>query len=516
MVSRTPRHDDMLLRPGPPRLLWLAGAVLLWGVATTLAWPLPLNNDVSWQYWVARQLRHGAVFYRDITEVNPPLWFWAALPVSAIADWLDLPTAPVVVGVVMAKTVLALALVAAVLPDMPRRQLLWCLLGMGVLLFLLPLRDFGEREHATLLGAMPYAALIAARGQGQRVPVGVAVIIGLLAAYGFALKHYFVVIPLALEVWLVWTLRARRIFWAWRRGETCVLAVCAVLYVVAIVVVAPEYITGMLPTVRAAYGAFGEPFSTIFLHQLFLPVWLLGAVALWLTRKETSPATATALITAAGFLVCYVVQAKGWSYHALPVTAMLCQALVMQMAVAPLRHPLGLVVIACALALTAKLGLYKNTAAPKIEAALQSVPSGSSVAILSAHSWLAFPMVEDKRLLWPLHGIGLWTVPAIAHGERSGDLSPALRAVRSQTLHRLADDLWCHPPQLIIIDDARHSPALDGTGFSYQKFLRSDRRIKALFRNYEVTGTIEGITFLRPVRNVQAQGTACRTVSVLN
>ena len=51
--------------------------VTAWRTAGTV------DSDVSWQLWIARQLNGGARLYRDIVEVNPPLWFWMALPVDA-------------------------------------------------------------------------------------------------------------------------------------------------------------------------------------------------------------------------------------------------------------------------------------------------------------------------------------------------------------------------------------------------------------------------------------------------
>ena len=54
--------------------------VTAWRTAGTV------DSDVSWQLWIARQLNGGARLYRDIVEVNPPLWFWMALPVEAVGS----------------------------------------------------------------------------------------------------------------------------------------------------------------------------------------------------------------------------------------------------------------------------------------------------------------------------------------------------------------------------------------------------------------------------------------------
>ena len=45
-----------------------------------------VDSDVAWQLWIAGRIHAGAHLYRDIIEVNPPLWFWMALPIDSIAS----------------------------------------------------------------------------------------------------------------------------------------------------------------------------------------------------------------------------------------------------------------------------------------------------------------------------------------------------------------------------------------------------------------------------------------------
>ena len=95
----------------PPREApaWpLAVALLLVVVAGTLLWNAELVNDVAWQLWVARQLAHGITLYTDIVEVNPPLWFWAAIPVVDLAQLLGVSSYHVLIPGVLALDAVAL------------------------------------------------------------------------------------------------------------------------------------------------------------------------------------------------------------------------------------------------------------------------------------------------------------------------------------------------------------------------------------------------------------------------
>ena len=170
-----------------PEYLWL---ICFLAIAPAL-FLLPINHDAIWQIWIGRKLLHGATLYTDIIEVNPPLWFWMAVPLAGVGEMFAIEARLIVIGFFIAAIGLSLFLT-------PAR---YRLLLFGVLV-LMPLRDFGQREHFTLIATAPYVFTIAARKEG--VEVGHPLLIGLFAAFGFALKPYFAIAPLALEL-LIWS-----------------------------------------------------------------------------------------------------------------------------------------------------------------------------------------------------------------------------------------------------------------------------------------------------------------------
>jgi len=62
---------------------------------------LPLTHDVIWQLWIARQMVGGVELYRQINEINPPLWFWMAMPMHRIAAALTLPAPTILVWFIL-------------------------------------------------------------------------------------------------------------------------------------------------------------------------------------------------------------------------------------------------------------------------------------------------------------------------------------------------------------------------------------------------------------------------------
>src|SRR3546814_9572249 len=123
------------------------------------------------------------------------------------------------------------------------------------LYIIVPLYDFGQREQIALIWALPYAALIARRFSGLPVWVPLATLVGCLAAFGFALKHYFVLAPILLELWLL--MGAKR---NWRpfRPETVTLAACAVAYAVSIPYStrSEEHTSALQSLMRISYAVF--------------------------------------------------------------------------------------------------------------------------------------------------------------------------------------------------------------------------------------------------------------------
>src|SRR6059058_5481736 len=79
--------------------LWpLFCAILLALAVAALRLTGTVDSDVASQLWIAQRIHEGARLYRDIIEVNPPLWFWMALPVDRLATLLRWPATSVLIG----------------------------------------------------------------------------------------------------------------------------------------------------------------------------------------------------------------------------------------------------------------------------------------------------------------------------------------------------------------------------------------------------------------------------------
>jgi hypothetical protein len=467
-------------------LAWLAATVF----ACAVLWSLPINNDVSYQYWVGRQLRGGASFGRDIAELNPPLWFWEAALLSAVSDGLRIASDHIVVVSVVARSILAAALCVALIDDMPVARRIAAGAGLVLLLLILPIRDYGERDHLMIPGALPYAALIARRRCGQAIAPGLIIAVGSLAAYAFLLKPHFAIVPLFLEIWLIAGLGRR---WRSIRIETVLIASMTALYAAAIAIRAPAYVTEMIPLARQAYGAFGASLSDLVLAQPYAPVWAILTLFFATRWQKLSPAARAATILGLACATSYATQAKGFSYHALPVTISLVWALWLTLcegrAIAPgVLRVAALAVLAATTAMALMIGPYRADDLGTISKRLRQLPAGSTFAAISAHSWDAFPLVEQQRFVWPFRAASLWTLPAIVS---RGDA-----------------------PHSILIDDPERAPDMAGRRFDYRAFIQQEPRVAAMLKTYRATAKHGRMTLLETTSPWPPRTVGCRAVAI--
>ena len=278
-----------------------------------------VDSDVAWQLWIAGRIHAGANLYTDIIETNPPLWFWIAVPVDRLAAVLHVRVEAALVGTMGVLVALALAATDRLIGhiSLGRRALL---LGYAALtLAVMPWMHVGQREQIVLIGTVPYAALIAARRTGERVSPQLAALVGIGAALGFALKHYFLVIPASLELWLI-AGAARR--WRPLRAETCAIVCTGLAYAAAMVLFEGDFVTRIVPLLQLAYGAFGAPS----IRYLFGPFAVIGMLTLTLVATQRrmlasgrAPFAAALAVAGAAFAAVYFIQFKGWLYHSIPM-----------------------------------------------------------------------------------------------------------------------------------------------------------------------------------------------------
>jgi hypothetical protein len=396
-------HETILTRAVSGWRSWIALALCI------ALFFIPIGHDSVWQIWVGRQMLHGARLYTDILEVNPPLLYWLAMIQAIIAE---------LIGARLGVIVFCLALIGISLSLTPAPYRIPVLLAATIL----PLADFGKAEDLTLIFTMPYVFLTAARMEGDKIRHPWT--IGFLAALGFAMKPWFILVPLSLELLVKPRLRP----------ENLALGISAVAYAAAVLLFAPTYLTDIVPLLIEAYGSFKGSTYPIVMMVGFL------IMALGLTQRRLS-STGLALATAAvAFLPAVLIEAKWWPYQTIPARGFLFLAVTTElMRKRTLLLPDALFASAAILCFY-PLGLYRNEFRPETDLHLQGIPNGASIAVLSTNPSMAWPMVTDNGLRWHLSQLCLWQLPASSRNP----------VIEFSMKKRLAQDLRENPDLLVL------------------------------------------------------------------
>ncbi|MBX6373850.1 MAG: hypothetical protein IRZ13_06370 [Acetobacteraceae bacterium] len=405
-------------------LRWAAFAPAVFYLLVILA--PPLNHDVAAVLNFAERWLAGERLYRDLIDVNPPLIFVLNLVPAALGAWTPLDSVQALLLCVLGLCALCWRLTLALLRGAagaarqgPIESAV--MRAMVPMVLVVAAYDFAQREHIMATVALPYCALAARRIAGvapppRRLAFGVA----LLAALGFALKPHFLAVPTLVEAVVLLHRGPMR---ALRDPVPWLMAAVWLVYVAAIPLFFPDYFGFVVPLVWAYYLDIAE-FSAweVLISPILGPAALALAVVLpvALLRRGAGPLAQTLAAAALGALVSAVVQHKGWTYHAIPVTMLTAAA-----AAAALSRWLDRVLSsdgAAATAAAGRAGDHRVTVAP-VAAAVATIGLGLYAAHGGEAPW---------RELW-FHGDRAGRIAAFvkreAYGERLLVLSPDIYPV---------------------------------------------------------------------------------------
>lgn len=464
----------------------VVSALLLVALITASRMSGTVDSDVSWQLWIAHQINGGAHLYRDIMETNPPLWFYLALPIDRIATFVSIPADAVLILVIGCLAGLSLCATDRLLPSISKGRRTLLLGYAALILAAMPWMQVGQREQIALLAVLPYAALIAARRAQRVVPRPFALLIGIGAGIAFALKHYFLIVPALLELWLLVGLRGSYRF---VRPEIAVMGLVGLLYAIAILIFLPDFLTAAVPLILLAYGATGAPH----LGDLFQPAVIAGlaAIGLIISRwrrpgRDGHGLSAALTIAALGFTAAYFVQAKGWHYHALPLLG--CSALALAALLAQSAKPDRLLMLTAPallvlpLAIAGQYALRETSPTPDLLRAVEGMKEGDSVGFIATDPAFGWTVTLQRRFLYPSRYNGFWMMRAVVRNEALGGTDPRLTALGQRVIRETVADFRCNPPRRIIV--SRPPPAAAVNSFDVLEFFLRDPDFAALLRHY--------------------------------
>lgn len=464
----------------------LAVALAVTVLITTVRLTSTVDSDVAWQLWIGQRMLAGADLYRDIIETNPPLWFWMAVPVDRIAALLHVRVECALVVAVGAATGLSLFATNRLISHIKAERRAPLLAYAALALAAMPWAHVGQREQLALIGTLPYVALIASRREGRPVSLILAGLVGIGTAIGFALKHYFLIIPALLEVWLLAGLAKR---WRPLRPETIAMVGVGGVYSAALALLEPDFMTKIVPLIRLAYGSFGAPSLKYLFGPFAITGLMLLAFALAQSRQLTdkkAPLASALLIAAVGFALVYFVQFKGWSYHAIPLIGCASLAIAALLAErdkwASSLRIFAPALLTLPLAVSANEQMHPALPSPDVLNAVEGLKPGDPVGFITTETAIPWSVTLQGQYRYASRYNGFWMMQAIVSNERRGSPDARLVELGRQIVSETVQDFECTPPMRIIV----FRPRPGETSFDILPFFLREPRFAELLSHYRI------------------------------
>jgi hypothetical protein len=489
-----------------PRWLPLVGILLL---AVLLRLIIGTNMDVSWLITVGEKLLDGQRLYADLIEVNPPASVFLYLPALLVERVIGLPAEIGVDGLVFFAVGCGIFLAgrildaAKLLDGLDRWKLAaWTL----AVLTILPTRSFSERDHIAVITLLPFLALLIVRAGGLSAAPAAVLIAGIGAGLTMVIKPHFA-LPIGMAI-LAAALCARSLRPVFA-VENWIAGALAALYAAFVVIAYPQFITDIVPLVQAVYMPWKMPILAV-LTSAAVFCWLaaLCMLARWNGRLLAAPPYAPLLAASAGFFLAYLVQGKGFPYHAYPMLALAFIAMAfagstsrvtatgaiagaqtrMQRAVAML--PVAAIAITSA--------VYFNIAGSTnalIEPIRRLSQHPKMLSITSDLS-VGHPLTRQVGGSWVGRVASLWISAGVFHRHMNETLDPGTKAIllayakRDQDM--LAEDIRRQKPDIIVIEREY---------FDWDEWARSEPVVAEELKAYRVAEMIGFFIIMQRTQN---------------
>jgi hypothetical protein len=472
----------------------------------------PINHDVGAILDVSGRWIDGEKLYVEVIDENLPLTFIVhTLPVltarllgGGVPFWF---TAWVVAGI--AASFYACSRLVRLVPSADHA--LTAALLPPVLLFLftvLPNEHFGQREHIMFVATAPYLLASMARAEGVHLGRGTALAIGLVAGVFFAMKPHFLIIPAAVELYLL----IRR-GWRTALGDLIpwsILAVAAI-HVVLMYTVFAAYGRFVMPLAIESYEPIGDAgwrqvLTSDVMAPTLLALVIFGAFAVLLTRTLAARAL---LAFGIGAALSAIAQAKGWPYHVLPAlsAAILLAAFTLSQTVdryLPISrsgHRLPVAVISATLMVLLyfqaalytppfyKQRQYADSVGGILRHIVEQNAPHRTIMTLSPGIYPFWPMLNYIKGRMTMRFLTMWVVQGIySDCEEFPALYNApdtMSDTEKFVFDAVSEDFARGQPDLLILDTIPGMPRCQGKVFDYLEYFQQNRTFADAFEHYE-------------------------------
>ncbi|MCV6825791.1 MULTISPECIES: hypothetical protein [Halocynthiibacter] len=487
-------NDEIFCFPHMTRDLFFPICVIMLGVF--LLSGTMLSHDISWYLISTRWWLDGLPIYEEIFELNPPLAFY----LTAIPVWISgvsgLSEIAVYKAFVFALISVSLLTTWSLFRNSPTITPLSRRIFLGVAavgLVLLPIGDFGQRDHLFTIFFLPFLVMSLLENPPSKAQrAGIAI----WAVLGVALKHYFLLLPLIILIYKVLSARSLR---PTLRIEFVLPAALLVAYVIASYILHPAYFDSVIPRTLQLYGAFDTPFSDMLVRSNTLIAVLAFALVLMALTPQRNHATALVILVGASAIAAYLFQSKGWNYQRIPANFYV--VLAVTWAATGLAHarqhwwPMLSATLAIGVLLVPALraGPYTNTFATNAAPYFICPPGQRSFQIFSSTVSSGFPLANLAQAEPANRAPTLWLFPGASYllSQTENSIEQAnYRAILNDAREMVLDDFFRTRPQVVIVDTSPDKAYFNGAAFDYLDYFQQVDKFSIAWNTYQHRGMV--------------------------
>ena len=301
-------------------------SILLILFAYLLQTKMLLSGDVGYLLNATNQLLAGGQYGREIFETNPPMILYLYSPVIFLTNLTTINIIYLLPLYITLLTTISLFCSYLLLKKIFAEQKIVFLMVYYMLIFILfflPAQQYGQREHLLMLGLVPYLFSAIISLEQQKIHPFFALGIGLAAGLGIALKPFFLVTPIFIELYFIWT---KRNLFGWIRIESIAIMLVLVLYLCSVYFLQHSYIKIMLPLIADFYfiGTM-QSWYLIFSHPMVLfCLFIFTSYFIFIKRDKYKSFSTVLMLAIAGMTVAFLIPRTPWYYHLLPALGFSC------------------------------------------------------------------------------------------------------------------------------------------------------------------------------------------------
>ncbi len=486
--------------------IFITSIILITWLAYFVQTKILFSPDVGYLLLAADQMLAGGHYAKAFFETNPPMILYLYFPVCLLAKH-----AAITIFTALRLYIISLSLISAALNFFLLKKLMkeqdkiliyFLFYTLLLTMLFLPLFVFGQREHVLLIVMLPYLFSAALALEKKSIPQSLALLIGLLAGVGFAIKPFFLAVPFLIELYFI--VKQRSLF-AWVRTESIVILFVLVSYGVSLFMFQPEYIHIITPLLFHYYfPTTRDPWSALLTLPNVLFCLSMIISYCFIHQYDRYPTLGRVLFLALiGMAIAFLIPQTPWYYHVLPafglsilLLAHLAGQIISGFLSIFLASLAGIILLFlpfnnCYQLLNYIHQLKKQVPSTQINAyfSQHQIPQAHrSITCFGVKTLDCFPLVYLTNSHYGSRYPAFWWFVGLRTLEKNGQLVAQIQN-KNYFINIIADDLTRDHTQLVLINEKAFKE-IENKQFDIVHYLSENKKFREAWRHYHYVMTV--------------------------